>query len=176
VRFHLECQLGDAATPSKTFNVEAISLAIGAMAGQHEPLECVVLNACCTGNMGRLLRQRGVPNMVCCRHKCGTRRLGNGGSAFFDPSSRSLKQADKQNCQRAFFAATDDMRSSARPVHQPLLEDGVSTAEQDEHSGSRPTRVRAWNRVTRHCVALGGAGCCAIPQLRWRQRAHLSVA
>ena len=43
----------DEATASKTFDVEAISLAIGAVAGQQGPLECVVLNACCTENMGR---------------------------------------------------------------------------------------------------------------------------
>jgi hypothetical protein len=55
----------DEATASKTFDVEAISLAIGAVAGQQGPLECVVLNACCTVKMGRLLRQRGVPNVLC---------------------------------------------------------------------------------------------------------------
>ena len=46
----------DEATSSKTFDVEDISLAIGAVAGQQGPLECVVLNACCTVEMGRLLR------------------------------------------------------------------------------------------------------------------------
>jgi hypothetical protein len=35
---------------SKTFDVEIISLAIGAVAGQQGPLECVVLNACWTEN------------------------------------------------------------------------------------------------------------------------------
>ena len=45
------------------FDVEDIWLAIGAVAGQQGPLECVVLNACCTVNVGRLLWQRGVPNV-----------------------------------------------------------------------------------------------------------------
>ena len=35
------------------------------MAGQHGPLECVVLYACSTVKMGRLLRQEGVPYVVC---------------------------------------------------------------------------------------------------------------
>ncbi len=46
------------------------------------------------------------------------------------------KQAGKRDYKRAFFAATDAMRSSAREGHLPLPEDGVSTAEQEEHSGS----------------------------------------
>ncbi len=57
----------DEATASKTFDVEAISPAISAVAGQGMcHFECVVLNACCTENMGRWLRlrQRGVPNVA----------------------------------------------------------------------------------------------------------------
>ncbi len=43
------------------------------------------------------------------------------------------KQAGKRDYKRAFFAATDAMR---HPAHLPLLEDSVSTAEKEEHSGS----------------------------------------
>jgi hypothetical protein len=65
------------------------------------------------------------------RRQCGTRRRGSCASAFFAPSEE--KQAGKLDYKRAFFAATDVMR---RPAHLPLLEDSVSTAEQEEHSGS----------------------------------------
>jgi hypothetical protein len=125
----------DAATSSKTFDVEAISLAIGAVAGQQGPLECVVLNACCTVEMGRLLRQRGVPNVLCWK----TVVYGDTARELCERFFRALveeKQAGKRDYKRAFFAATDAMRSSAREGHLPLPEDGVSTAEQEEHSGS----------------------------------------
>jgi CHAT domain-containing protein len=68
---HAQKELGfiwnanDAATASKTFDVEEISCAIGEVAGQKGPLECVVLNACSTERMGRLLRDRGVPCVLC---------------------------------------------------------------------------------------------------------------
>jgi hypothetical protein len=39
-------------------------------------------------------------------------------------------------------ARADAMRSSARPAHLSLPEDGVSTAEQEEHSGSRASSRR----------------------------------
>jgi CHAT domain-containing protein len=56
----------DAATASKTFDVDELSCTIGEVAGQKGPLECVVLNACSTERMmGRLLRQRGVPCVLC---------------------------------------------------------------------------------------------------------------
>jgi hypothetical protein len=130
----------DAATSSKTFDVEAISLAIGSVAGQHGPLECVVLNACCTVEMGRLLRQRGVPNVVCWQ----TPVLDETARELCERFFRALveeKQAGMRDYQRAFFAATDVMRSSARRGHLSLPEDGDSTAEQEEHSGSRASNA-----------------------------------
>ncbi len=48
---------------------------------------------------------------------------------FFRPLVEE-KQADKRDYKRAFFAAIDAMR---HPAHLPLLEDCVSTAEQEEH-------------------------------------------
>ncbi len=95
--------------------------------------ECVVLNACCTLEMGRLLRQRGVPNVLCWR----TPVHGDTARDLCENFFRALveeKQAGKWDYKRAFFAATDAMRSSARRGHR--LEDGVSTAVQEEHSGS----------------------------------------
>jgi hypothetical protein len=156
----------DEATASKTFDVEAISLAIGGVAGQLGPLECVVLNACCTVNMGRLLRQRGVPNVLCWQTPVQDETARELCERFFRPLVEE-KQAGKRDYRRAFFAATDAMRSSAHTrgaAHLPrgadasavgdslvpstttrttsltnssmLLEDGVSTSEQEDHSGS----------------------------------------
>ena len=159
----------DAATASKTFDVEAISLAIGAVAGQQGPLECVVLNACCTVKMGRLLRQRGVPNVLCWLTPVQDETARELCERFFRPlvEDRAGKSTGKRDYRRAFFAATDAMRSSAHTrgaAHLPrgadasvvgdslvrstttrnasptnssmLLEDGVATAEEEEHSGS----------------------------------------
>jgi hypothetical protein len=125
----------DAATESMTFDVEAISLAIGAVAGRQGPLECVVLNACSTLKMGQLLRQRSVPNVLCWQTPVRDETARELCERFFRPLVEE-KQAGMRDYKQAFFAATDAMRSSARPVHLPLPEDGVSTAEQEEHSGS----------------------------------------
>ena len=55
----------DAATAHKTVDIEEISRAIGKVAGEKGPVECVVLNACSTEKMGRLLREQGVPCVLC---------------------------------------------------------------------------------------------------------------
>jgi Leucine-rich repeat (LRR) protein/GTPase SAR1 family protein len=55
----------DTATVHKTFDIEGISEAIGKVAGPEGPVECVVLNACSTEKMGRLLRKQGVPCVLC---------------------------------------------------------------------------------------------------------------
>ena len=170
----------DAATASKTFDVEAISLAIGAVAGQQGPLECVVLNACCTVNMGRLLRQRGVPNVLCWQTPVQDETARELCERFFRPlvEDQAGKSTCKRDYRRAFFAATDAMRSSAHTrgaAHLPrgadasavgdslvpstttrttsltnssvLLEDGVSTSEQEDHSGSsRRGFVMPWEQ------------------------------
>jgi small ubiquitin-related modifier len=118
----------DAATSSKTFDVESISLAIGAVAGECGPLECVVLNACCTEKMGRSLRQRGVPNVVCWQTPVWDETARELCGRFFRPLVEEKQAGNlKRDYKRAFIAATDAMRVS---------EDGVSTAEQEEHSGS----------------------------------------
>ncbi len=55
----------DAATAHKAVDIEEISFAIGKVAGVKGPVECVVLNACSTEKMGRLLREQGVPCVLC---------------------------------------------------------------------------------------------------------------
>jgi hypothetical protein len=156
----------DEATASKTFDVEAISLAIGAVAGQQGPLECVVLNAYSTLKMGQLLRQRGVPNVLCWQTPVQDETARELCERFFRPLVED-KQAGKRDYRRAFLSATDAMRSFAHTrgaAHLPrgadasvvgdslvrstttrnasptnssmLLEDGVATAEEEEHSGS----------------------------------------
>ena len=42
-----------------------MSRAFGKVAGEKGPVECVVLNACSTEKMGRLLRKQGVPCVLC---------------------------------------------------------------------------------------------------------------
>jgi hypothetical protein len=105
----------DEATASKTFDVEAISLAIGSVAGQQGPLECVVLNASCTVKMGRLLRQRGVPNVLCWQTPVQDETARELCERFFRPlvNDQAGKSTGKRDYRRAFFAATDAMRSSA---------------------------------------------------------------
>ncbi len=106
------------ATASKTFDVEAILLAIGAVAaspGQQGPLECVLLNACSTVKMGRLLRQRGVPNVVCWQTPVQDETARELCERFFRPlvEDRAGKSTGKRDYRRAFLAATDAMRLSA---------------------------------------------------------------
>ena len=99
----------DAATASMTFDVDAISLAIGSVAGQQGPIECVVLNACLTERMGRLLRQRGVPYVLCWK----TTVQDETAREFHERFYRSLVGSGSRDYKRAFLAATDAMQFSA---------------------------------------------------------------
>jgi hypothetical protein len=99
----------DQATASKSFDIEAISLAIGAVAGQQGPLECVVLNACCTLKMGRLLRRRGVPNVLCWQTPVNDETARELCERFFRPLVEE-KQAGKRDYKAAFAAAMNEMR------------------------------------------------------------------
>jgi hypothetical protein len=55
----------DTTTTHKTFDIEEISQAIEKVAGEKGPVECVVLNACSTEKMGRLLLDQGVSCVLC---------------------------------------------------------------------------------------------------------------
>jgi hypothetical protein len=92
-----------------TFDVDAISLAIGSVAGQQGPIECVVLNACLTERMGRLLRQRGVPYVLCWK----TTVQDETAREFHERFYRSLVGSGSRDYKRAFLAATDAMQFSA---------------------------------------------------------------
>ena len=100
-----------AARKSRAFDVDAVALAIGAIAGLRGPLEFTFLNACCTEMMGRLLRQRGVPYVVCWK----TRVQDETARELCEHYYRALLE-DKsgvRDYKRAFFSAIDAMRLSA---------------------------------------------------------------
>ena len=127
----------DAATASQEFDANDISVAIDDVAGQQGPLECVVLNACLTEEMGRLLRERGVPYVVCWK------------TPVQDATARELcehfyrtvveDESGARNYKRAFFAATDTLRLSSHTggaAHQPRGADDMVVHEDVLHTST----------------------------------------
>ena len=57
----------DAATASAEADIHALTDLIGGAAGQKGPIECAVLNACSTAEMGKLLLNAGMAHVVCWR-------------------------------------------------------------------------------------------------------------
>jgi hypothetical protein len=98
----------DEATESKTFDVELVSAFIGTAAGQHGPIECVVLNACCSENMGRMLLRHGVPNVVCWRTPVHDETAREMCGHFFSALGNDKKR--KRDYYGAFAAAMKEMR------------------------------------------------------------------
>jgi hypothetical protein len=104
-----EWNANDKATEIKTYDDVVVSALIGTQAaGQKGPIECVVLNACCSEKMGRMLRERGVPNVVCwktpvldetAREMCGL---------FF--TALGTDKERKRDYKGAFAAAMNAMR------------------------------------------------------------------
>jgi len=101
----------DAATQSQEFDVDAISLAIGMAAGDSGPLECVVLNACSTEKMGRLLRTNKVPYVICWRTPVQDETAKLLCQLFYNALVQDGSGA--RDYRRAFLAASDTLRSSA---------------------------------------------------------------
>eukprot|EP00277_Geminigera_cryophila_P013459 CAMPEP_0179444644 /NCGR_PEP_ID=MMETSP0799-20121207/28080_1 /TAXON_ID=46947 /ORGANISM="Geminigera cryophila, Strain CCMP2564" /LENGTH=1038 /DNA_ID=CAMNT_0021231873 /DNA_START=47 /DNA_END=3165 /DNA_ORIENTATION=+ len=101
----------DSATARREFDVDAICLAIGSVAGKKGPMECVVLNACSTEKMGRLLLQQGVPYVICWRTPVQDETAKEVCERFY----RALVEntSGLRNYQLAFLAATDGFLSSA---------------------------------------------------------------
>ena len=102
----------DKATASREFDVDAIALAIGAVAQPHGPIECAVLNACSTQAMGQKLRQRGVPCVLCWKTPVQDETARELCELFFRALVEDASGA--RDYKRAFFAATDALRLQAR--------------------------------------------------------------
>jgi len=100
----------DAATVGKEFDIHAISMLIGSVAGKDGPMECVVLNACSTEKMGRLLLQRGVPCVICWRTQVQDETAKELCERFY----RALVEnaSGLRDYRRAFLVAADGMQSS----------------------------------------------------------------
>ena len=110
----------DAATSSRSFDVDAMSLAIGSVAGQQGPMECAVLNACTTETMGRLLRQHGVPCVVCWKTPVQDETAKELCERFY----RALVEdaSGNRDYERAFLTATSAMLLTAHtkgPAQRP---------------------------------------------------------
>jgi len=123
----------DDAKQSQEFDVEAISLAIGMAAGANGPLECAVLNACSTLTMGLLLRTHNVPYVICWK----TPVLDETAKELCQRFYRSLVEnaSGARDYKRAFFAATDGLRSSAHTGGAAKMPRGAMDLD-DSHSNS----------------------------------------
>ena len=127
----------DSATAQRAFDVDAISLAIGSVAGRNGPMECAVLNACSTEKMGRLLLQRGVPYVLCWRTPVQDETAKELCELFY----RALVQNESgsRDYGQAFLAATNALRASAHTGGSrtnPRGEEDVSTSNVVLHSGT----------------------------------------
>ena len=141
----------DAASESEEFDVKAIALAIGAVA-KNGPLEFAYLNACATEIMGRLLREFGVPYVVCWRtpaHDETAREF-----CFFFYSALVEDESGARDYRRAFFKAIDDMRAQ-----QDFKGTGAAAGQRGRGAGASVARVDV-SRINVASVdpALGGLG------------------
>jgi hypothetical protein len=162
----------DEATASKTFDVEAISLAIGAVAGQQGPLECVVLNACCTVKMGRLLRQRGVPNVVCWQTPVHDETAREMCLHFFSALGNDKKR--KRDYYGAFAAAMKEMRLLSQTHGAKDLPHTVGASASVGACGGQLGIVMPWEEVdvvlflSNDCDSLSN-DCDSGPIYLWRK-------
>ena len=102
----------DSATVSRECDVDAIALAIGAVAQPHGPIECAVLNGCSTHAMGQKLRQRGVPCVLCWKTPVQDETARELCELFFRALVEDASGA--RDYKRAFFAATEALRLQSR--------------------------------------------------------------
>ena len=127
----------DDATQSQEFDVDTISLAIGMASGAKGPLECAVLNACATEKMGRLLRTHNVPYVICWKTPVQNETAKALCELFYCALVQDSSGA--RDYRRAFFAATDALRSSAytgSSKTKPRDADDVGNSMSLRHSGT----------------------------------------
>jgi len=106
-------------------------------AGAKGPLECVVLNACSTEKMGRLLRTHNVPYVMCWK----TPVQDETAKALCELFYRALVQdgSGERDYRRAFLGASNALRTSAYThgaAQRPREEEDVTTSNAMLYSGT----------------------------------------
>ena len=136
----------DKATASREFDVDAIALAIGAVAQPHGPIECAVLNACSTQARGQKLRQRGVPCVLCWNARAGRDSAGAVRALFSRPGRGRVVRAGLQaclfRCDGCPAAAVTHGRSCAPAAGAGGDRWQPSSRAQQYHAESQPDRGR----------------------------------
>jgi hypothetical protein len=144
-----EWNANDAAREIKTYDDVVVSALIGTQAvGQKGPIECVVLNACCTEKMGRMLRERGVPNVVCWKTEVQDETAREMCGHFF--SALGTDKERKRDYKGAFEAAMNAMRPVSHTHGAKGLSDTVAASDSvDVRSRQRGIRgiVMPWEEV-----------------------------
>jgi len=104
----------DAATASAPTDIQTLIDLISGAAGQRGPLECAVLNACSTMNMGRLLRKAGMSHVVCWKTPVHDETAREFCHLFYQALVEQTRESPShRNYRDAFTAATDAMRVHA---------------------------------------------------------------
>ncbi len=102
----------DAATASAEADVHALTDLIGGAAGQKGPIECAVLNACSTAEMGQLLRNAGMSHAVCWKTPVQDETAREFCHLFYQALVEQTR-GGSTSYRDAFAAATDAMRVHA---------------------------------------------------------------
>jgi hypothetical protein len=132
----LELNANDEATEINTYGDDFVSALIGAQAGQKGPIECVLLNTCCSEKMGRTLRERGVPNVVCWKTPVHDETAREMCGLFFTALGSDKER--KRDYKGAFDAAMNAMRPLSHTHGEKDLSDTVAaSASVDARGGQR---------------------------------------
>jgi hypothetical protein len=152
----------DAARESEQFDVKAVALAIGAVAGKNGPLEFVYLNACATELMGRLLREFGVPHVVCWLTPVQDETAREFCFFFYRALVEDASGARvHRDYLQAFFEAVDDMRArqgTGAAAAQRARGAGASVASVDPALGGGVTRNTDSEMELEHDVEIDQCG------------------
>jgi hypothetical protein len=105
----------DAATASAPTDIQTLIDLISGAAGQKGPLECAVLNACSTINMGQLLRAAGLSHVVCWKTPVHDETAREFCHLFYQALVEQTRGGSPslRNYRDAFSVATDAMRVHA---------------------------------------------------------------
>jgi len=153
----------DAATASQELDIDAIAFAIGAVVGQQGPLECALLNACTTEKMGQMLRQRGLPCVLCWKTPVHDETAKELCEYFY----RALVEdvSGSRNYRRAFVTATNGMRRRAYTnglAHRSLDADDQNNCQNLMRSSS--TRNASLKMKLEHEISASGQEGCGSSQ------------
>ncbi len=132
-----ELNANDAATESETYGDDVVSALIDAQAvGQKGPIDCVLLNACCIEKMGRMLREQGVPNVICWKTTVHDEMAREMCRHFF--TALGTDKERKRDYKGAFEAAMNAMRPLSHTHGAKDLSDTFATSDSvDVRGGQR---------------------------------------